>query len=75
MGLVGERMREKTQVSSLDKNVLFACCVRIMIGLVITKEHYKDNQCTAELVQNICLYSDIFPVYSKDADIFPRYSI
>jgi hypothetical protein len=69
--LVGERMREKPQVSSLDKNVLFACCDRVMIGLVITKENYKDNQCTAELVYNICLYSDIFPVYSKDADIFP----
>ena len=50
MGLVGERMREKPQVSSLDKNVLFAYCDRVMIGLVITKENYKDNQCTAELV-------------------------
>ena len=26
-GLVGERMREKPQVSSLDKNVLFACAI------------------------------------------------
>ena len=50
MELVGERMREKPQVSSLDKNVLFTCCDRVMIGLVITKENYKDNQCTAELV-------------------------
>ena len=50
MELVGERMREKTQVSSLDKYFLFACCDRVMIGLVITKDNYKDNQCTAELV-------------------------
>ena len=50
VGLVGERMREKPKVSYLDKNVLFVCCDRVMIGFVITKQNYKDNQCTAELV-------------------------
>ena len=40
MELVDERMREKPQVSSLDKNVLSTWCNRVMIGLVITKENY-----------------------------------
>jgi len=55
--LVGERMREKPQVSSLDKNVLFTWCDKVndistcgVIWLVITKENYKDDQCAVELV-------------------------
>ena len=43
MELVGERMREKPQVSSLDKNVLFACCDRVMIGLIIKIINVQQN--------------------------------
>ena len=68
--LVGERMREKPQVSSLDKNVLFACCDRVMIGLVVTKENYK----IINVQQNWYKISVDTPIYSRYIQKMPIYS-
>ena len=64
-GLVGERMREKPQVSSLDKNVLFACCVRVMIGLIIKIINVQQN------CYKISVYT---PIYSRYIQKMPIYS-
>ena len=59
MELVDERMREKPQVSSLDKNVLSTWCNRVMIGLIIKIINVQQNW------YKISVYTKM-PIYSRD---------
>ena len=65
--LVGERMREIPQVSSLDKNVLFACCDRVMIGLIIKIINVQQNWYKISVYTPIySRYIQKMPIYSRD---------
>lgn len=67
MELVGERMREKPQVSSLDKNVLFTWCNRVMIGLIIKIINVQQNWYKISVYTPIySRYIQKMPIYSRD---------